>query len=137
MSDQKLTKLLVLYEQENKIEREAGKRKAAIWAQIESLIEDDIEYIRPETAGKILGVTGQAVINWIRAGVFEPGEYKKISSHTYVIDKRVIQKADFFERSNPKGRARGNTTNNNYEDIKSRIRAHYSENYGGSSPIDN
>lgn len=102
-SDKKLDSLIALYQKECEQEAKHTAMKESIWNKIQELLAED-EYIRPVDAAKMLGVSGTTVTNWIRAGVFRPEEYKKVSSHTYVISKSVVKRADFFERRKELGR---------------------------------
>lgn len=99
----KLDSLMKLYERECELEQKHTAMKESIWKQIQELLDEE-EFIRPAEAARILGVSGTVVTSWIRAGVFRPNEYKKISSHTYLVSKRVVKKADFYERSTELGR---------------------------------
>ena len=104
MENKKLDKLMALYERESEQEEMHSKMKLSIWEQIQAILNEE-EFIRPVDAAKILDVSPQTITNWVRAGVFRPEEYKKISAHTYVVSKRVIREADFFERRKELGRA--------------------------------
>jgi len=97
MAINKLDALMKLYEKECEQESIHTNLKKSIWDQIELILGEE-EFIRPKEAARILGVSGQTVINWIRIGVFRPDEYKKVSNHTYLLSKRVVKTGDFFKR---------------------------------------
>ena len=101
----KLDSLMMLYQMECQQEAEHTAMKKSIWQQIQSLLDEE-EFIIPKEAARILGVSGQTVINWIRIGVFRPDEYRQISNHTYVLSKKVVKSGDFFERRKSLGSSR-------------------------------